>query len=235
LKVDHKDGGDASGFGEGKAPSVFPSRIDRLALGHHMFASFDTLAFDTTGISASYGRKIDGILGYSFLSDKIVLIDYPEHQLGIFDKADEADVITRACHKRWSTPLVTVDNFPVIANFRLGSKSAPVSFDTGSNGGIALFQSALALPGIRGELTEKGAITHVGARGEAKSKSYLLTAPVGMGPFELPPGQIVTLHGEAAPSDMRVANIGNSLFAEMGLKMLLDYPAKTITAFGDCH
>lgn len=235
LKIDRKDGGNASGFGEGKAPSVFPSRIDQLALGDRTFASFDALAFDTTGISASYGRKIDGILGYSFLSDKVVLIDYPEHRLGIFDKAGEADAITGACHKRWSTPLMTADNFPVIANFRLGATNAPVSFDTGSNGGIALFQSALALPGIRGELTEKGAITHVGARGEAKSKSYLLKAPVGMGPFGLPPGQTVTLHGEAAASDMRLANVGNKLFAEMKLKMLLDYPAKTITAFGDCH
>jgi hypothetical protein len=28
-----------------------------------------------TGLSAHYGRKLDGILGYSFLADKIVLID----------------------------------------------------------------------------------------------------------------------------------------------------------------
>lgn len=235
LKVDREDGGDASGFGGGKAPSVFPSRIDQLALGDRTFASFDALAFDTTGISASYGRNIDGILGYSFLSDKVVLIDYPGHRLGIFDKPGEADGITGTCRKRWSTPLMTVDNFPVITNFRLGAATVPISFDTGSNGGIALFQNALTLPGIRAELIEKGAITHVGARGQATSKSYLLKAPVGMGPFMLPPGQIVTLHGEAAASDMRVANIGNKLFAEMKLKMLLDYPAKTITVFGDCQ
>ncbi len=36
------------------------------------------------------------------------------------------------------------------------------------------------------------------------------------------------------PDDDRVANIGNGLFATMGLKMLLDYRAHSMTFYGDC-
>ena len=235
LKVDRTNSGDATGFGEGKGQSVFPSSIDHLVLGGHTFAPFDALASDMTGISTSYGRKIDGVLGYSFLSDKLVLIDYPEHRLGIFNKAGDTGAIMNACHKRWSTPLGNVDNFPVISNFRFGAITAPVSFDTGSNGGIAFFKSALELKSIRTSLTEKGTIIHVGARGETKTKSYTFDASVGMGPFALSPGQIVSLHNEEGSADTRIANVGNALFADMKLKVLLDYPAKTITVFGDCR
>ncbi|MBE1161401.1 hypothetical protein [Dyella acidiphila] len=163
------------------------------------------------------------------------MIDYPAHQLGIFEHQSETRAMTNTCHKRWDTRLETVDSFPVISNFRFGAITAPVSFDTGSNGGIAFFKSALALKSISSALTEKGTLTHIGARGESKSKSYVFGAAVGLGPFTLPAGQTVSLHNEEGSTATRIANIGNKLFADMQLKVLLDYPAKTITVFGDCQ
>ncbi len=32
-------------------------------------------------LSAGYGRTLDGVLGYSFLTDKVVLIDYANNVL----------------------------------------------------------------------------------------------------------------------------------------------------------
>ncbi|HJV42504.1 retropepsin-like aspartic protease [Caulobacter sp.] len=234
LPVDRGDAGEASGFGDGKGATIFPSRVEGLTLGGHGFGAFDALATDMGGISAGYGRKLDGILGYSFLSDKIVLVDYPGARLGFLAKAGEADAFTRGCRTRWSIPLKTHDSFPVIAQFRFGAATAPVTFDTGSNGNIGLFQSALDLPGVRAKLRETGSVTRTGARGEAKSKTYTLDAPVGFGPFTVPPGVTVSTYSEQGSTDTRVANVGNRLMASLKLKLLLDYPGETITFYGDC-
>jgi hypothetical protein len=235
LKVDHGDSGEASGFGDGKGAAVFPTQIEGLAIEGDSFAKFDALAIDMGSLSAGLGRKLDGVLGYSFLADKTVLIDYPASKLSILSRASDAASLTKGCAKRWTTPLKTVDSFPIIPDFRFGNAKAPVSLDTGSTGSIGLFQSALDLPGARDALTEAGAITRTGARGEARSKTYSFNAPVGFGPFTLPAGQVVSTYSEPGSTDTRVANVGNRLLAAMQVKLLLDYRGKAVTFYGDCR
>jgi hypothetical protein len=234
LAVNRGDSGEASGFGDGKGATIFPVKVDGIAVAGHGFASFEALATDMTGISTGLGRKLDGVLGYSFLADKIVLIDYPEHRLALLDRDEDGRTLTGGCRTRWAIPLKTLDSFPVIADFRFGEAHAPVSLDTGSTGYIGLFQSALGLPGIRPALHETGTITRTGARGQAKSTSYRLDAPVGFGPFALPAGINVNTYGDTGSIDTRVANIGNKLLAAMKLKLQLDYRARTMVFYGDC-
>jgi hypothetical protein len=235
LPVDRGSGGEATGFGDGKGASIYPSGVDGLTIQGHAFAHFDAMAMSMQPLSAHYGRRVDGILGYGFLSDKIILIDYPRHLLGIFEQPSEARSRTRECRLGWSVPLRTEDSFPVIPNFRFGNAVAPVTLDTGSNGGIGLFRSALDLPGMGAALIEKGVVSHAGARGDAKAKSYRLDRAVGFGPFHLPAGQTATLHSDQGSVDTRVANIGNTLFAAMQLKVVLDYRSKTMGFYGDCR
>jgi hypothetical protein len=126
------------------------------------------------------------------------------------------------------------DNTPIIPNFHFGSSSGPITLDTGSNGGISLFDRALESPEIRRALVEQGEIEHAGSRGVARSKSYSFKAPVGFGPFSLPAGQGVVQLKAESPDDKRFANIGNRLFADMKLTMLLNYRAKKLTFYGSC-
>ncbi|HEY1631042.1 MAG TPA: retropepsin-like aspartic protease [Rhizomicrobium sp.] len=237
LKVDRGAGGEASGEGDAKQAQAYPATIDGLALGGHDFPAIDALAFDMSTLSARYGRKLDGVLGYSFLTGKIVLIDYPRHTLGILDRPADAAPSVQTCRKRWTIPLkpFTGDSIPIIPDFRFGKATAPISLDTGSNGGIALYKGALALAGVSAALIEAGESNATGARGDTKVKTYVLNAPVGFGPFTLPAGQAVTLHNEEGSADTRLANIGNKLFAAMKLKMLLDYRARLMTFYGDCR
>jgi hypothetical protein len=234
LTIDRSDGGEASGFGEGKGAAVYPTRIAGLAIHGRRFAAFDALASDMSALSRHYGRPLDAVLGYSFLSDKSVLIDYPSRRLTIFDRPDEIKRAVRNCRLRWTIPLKTEDSFPVIPAFRFGQARGTVSIDTGANGGIGLFPRALELPGLHSLLVEDGTVVHHGARGDAQAKRYRLAAPVGFGPFLLPPGQIVTVHGGSDPDGDRVANVGNALFAAMKIRMLLDYKGRTMSLYGGC-
>lgn len=235
LKVDRASGGEASGYGESTAAPIYPSTIDGLAIHGRSFAPIDALAADTTAISLGYGRSIDGVLGYSFLKDKIMLINYAAQRVWILDRAADAPPVVRLCRTHWSTAMQFLkgDNTPIIPNFRFGSSSGPITLDTGSNEGISLFDRALESPEIKAALVEQGEIEHTGARGVSKSKTYSFNAPVGFGPFSLPAGQGVD-RLKASPDDKRFANIGNRVFADMRLTILLNYRAKKLTFYGSC-
>lgn len=237
LKIHLQSGGEASGYGESKSAAIFPTTLDGLAIGGRSFRALDALAADTSAISRGFGREIDGVLGFSFLADKIVLIDYDSQKVELLDHAADADSNVRPCHMRWMTAmeLLDGDNTPIIPAFRLGGSAGPASLDTGSNGGISLFDRALSLPGIKAALNQLGETDHTGARGVAKSATYAFGAPVGFGPFSLPAGQIVNRMTTSNTSDKRLANIGNRLFAEMKLKILLNYRTKKLVFYGDCH
>lgn len=236
MKVDRGAGGEASGEGDAQSAQVYPATQEGLSLGGRPFAPFPTLATDMTVLSAQYGKQLDGVLGYSFLQGKIVLIDYPGQQLAILEQPMQAWSMVRSCRLRHSVTLESFpdDSIPRLPDFRFGSASAPISLDTGSTGGISLYQTALALPGVKEALAEKGETAFAGARGKSTAKTYTLNVPVGFGPFTLPAGQVVTVR-KPQGSDARAANIGNKLFAALKLKMLLDYKSRVMTFYGDCR
>jgi len=233
LKVEMDSGGKGEGFGEGAAPTVFPTIITGLAAGGRDMRPFDALASDLSTLSQNYGRPIDAVLGASFLADKAVLIDYPAHTVTLLRHGADARPLTQTCRLRWSAPMHTIERFPLIPAFRFGAVNGPVSLDTGSNGGVGLFQSALALPGLKAHLGSEEETVRHGFSGVSHAKEYHFDAPMGLGPFSLPPGEAVVLRPEPG-SKHRVANVGNALFAALKVRLLMDYPAKRMAAFGEC-
>lgn len=77
LKIDRSAGpGQTTGFGKTGKPTAFPTSIRGFSISGHEFGSFDALTTALSGLSAKYGRRVDAVIGYSFLRDKIALIDY---------------------------------------------------------------------------------------------------------------------------------------------------------------
>ena len=235
LKLGRSDGGQVTGTGSGKAPQAFPTMIEGLAIAGHSFPGIEAVAVDLGVISQPYGRRVDGVLGFSFLKNEAVLIDYNAHVLQILSDPKDEEAATRSCHLKWNADLRLVpgNNSPSFVRFRLGAGEAPVTLDTGSNSPLMLYQGALALPGLRAALKSQGT-THAGGYlgGETRNK-YVMMAPIGFGPFVLPRGTSVELNAHAGPGGV-VANAGNNLFAALKLKMLLDYPQHRMAFFGEC-
>lgn len=237
LKIDRARGGEASGEGSAKEAKVYPTTIDGLALKGRDFPPIDALTLDMKLLSARYGRTLDGVLGFSFLAGRIVLIDYARRELSILDAPSDATARVRPCRKHWTIPYKSYagDSIPIVPDFRFGAATAHISLDTGSNRDIGVYQSALDLPGFRAALKEAGQTSFAGARGVGRGKLYRFDAPVGFGPFALPKGQILTLHPEKGSRATRVANIGNRFFAAVTPVMLLDYKDRVISFYGDCR
>ena len=235
LPVDRTQAGEGSGFGSGKAV-VFEGTIKGLKIGGRAFADVETLTLDTAAMSKGYGRPIDGVLGYSFLRDKVVLIDYTARTVTILPNAMAADAPTRPCRKRASIPLRFLgdNHWPVIPQFRFGDATVSVTLDTGSSRRIGFYPLALQQKVIRDALHVTGTNTGAGARGSFTSRTAILSVPFGFGPFRLPPGATVSILPANGQSDQVAANIGNPTLADMTPKLLLDYAGKTIGFFGDC-
>jgi len=235
LPMDRSHAGEGSGFGSGKAV-VFEGTIKGLKIGGRAFADVETLTLDTAAMSKGYGRPIDGVLGYSFLRDKVILIDYVARTMTILPGANAADAITRQCRKHISIPLRFLgdDHWPVIPDFRFGDVTASVTLDTGSSRRIGFYPIALQQKGIRDALKITGTNTGAGARGSFTSKTAVLGVPVALGPFRLAAGATVSILPANAQSDKVIANIGNLTFADMTPKLLLDYVGKRIGFYGDC-
>jgi hypothetical protein len=236
LKIDRSDSGEISGVGDAQSVRAVSATLDGLVIGSRGFGAFDALASDLSALSNVYGRPIDAILGYSFLKDTLVLVDYPNRKVVLLDQPGDVRLITRSCRQHWYLALQTFgdDNWPIIPQFHFGSAVGPASLDTGSNGGIALFPRAFRVPGLRAALVENGEVEHSGFRGVEKSKTYVLHEAVGFGPFTLPAGSVVKLMKATGASDRRVANVGNELFAALNLKILFDYAGKKIRFYGNC-
>lgn len=236
LKIDRNAGGQVSGFGKTEQPTAFPTTIQGFAISGHKFGNFDALASDFSALSAKYGRQVDAFIGYSFLRDKIILIDYPGRTLYVLDRPSAAMSASKSCRTKWSAPmqLLKGENWPLIPRLRLGDAVISATLDTGSSGLITLYNGALDMPGVRLALVQKGQVQSGGFQGEEKLNGYVFNKPIGFGHFELPPPIAVTLR-DVKGSSSNLANVGNKLLASMSLKMMLDYRHRTMTFFGDCR
>jgi Aspartyl protease len=138
LKIDHNAGGEVSGVGNTERPTAFPTTIEGFAISGQRFGSFDALASDLSALSAKYGRRLDAFIDYSFVRDKIILIDYPGRSLYVLDRPSVVTSATKSCCVKRSTPmrLLEGENWPLMPRLRLGDAVISATLDTGSSGRI---------------------------------------------------------------------------------------------------
>src|SRR5262245_49373089 len=73
LSVQRDAGQEAAGEGNDARAQIYPASIDQLAIAGHIFPPIDAAAMDMGQLSTRYGRPLDGVLGYSFLNNRIVV------------------------------------------------------------------------------------------------------------------------------------------------------------------
>ncbi|HTA65761.1 MAG TPA: retropepsin-like aspartic protease [Xanthomonadaceae bacterium] len=235
LPVQDGHGGEGSGEGNGHA-HVFPATIKALAIDGQAWGDVDALAMDMAGLSKSYGRPLDGVLGYSFLVDKTVVIDYPSSTVAFYKGSYPVGAAVKQCKLNYQTPLVFAgpdDRIPVLPDFRFGGATAKISLDTGSNRGVSLFPAALGLKGVRVAIVQTGKVSGTGARGGFTGDRAQLNLGMGVGEFTHPAGSEVTLMPDQSKPGI-AANLGNPIFADMKVKLVIDYPGKKLAMYGDC-
>src|SRR5262245_46371607 len=79
-------GATASGGGT-EANTAYPARLPNVELGNVTARDVSAATIDLTKLGGRIGKPVHGVLGYSFLKDRIVQIDYPNQKLRFFTES----------------------------------------------------------------------------------------------------------------------------------------------------
>lgn len=212
---------EAEGAGDGKGLSIRLARVNRYAVGDWSMFTLEVVAADLSGFGGSLGQELAGILGYSFLKDKIVRVDYGNTRLDLASNRAVLPGQTDVCPEAHTVPLrfmSSADLIPVV-DLLINDQELRVTLDTGSSLGVQIYDSAVSRLGLESIRDEAEASSITGARGQAEIRTATLDHVV-LGSFDendVP----VSFSGRQHNPAERQGNIGNRFLGRFLLT--LDY------------
>ena len=220
------------GAGSSASATGYESTIDALTISGTAYSSIAVIVADLSALRTRYDAALDGILGYSLLKEHAVIIDYPRNRLTIFRNSGASPL---GCRRSYSVPLQfqSEDNrLILVLGLKIGGKQVPAFLDTGSSGGLRIEDQAPSVAAIRAMLPLGEASSSIGARGVEALRTGTLNVPVTLGPFR-------SLHTKVAlvpSSNPQVpVNIGNQFLRALGVRLLVDMPARRLGLYSDCR
>lgn len=181
---------------------------------------------DLSRLSARLGKPIHGVLGYSFLRDRIIQIDYPETKIrfhtespypGIQDQPNTVDKIALA---------FKYEDGVLVDSVYINGQKMKATLDTGSSGTFSLTPEAISDLGLEEQAQNGEGEKSVGYNGEFESKSGLLKS-VRMGRLSVESAPATFwLPGTGHDKKKFQVNIGNGFFKDF--IMTFDFRGKVV-------
>ena len=227
IPVDESVVGEAAGSGDGKGLAVMRSSIDRLVINGHSYDQIDALAADLSPFSKALDVSLAGILGHSFLTGRIIRIDYPAKEIAIATDAEQLPPSTTRTNLHYAVPLrfnSEDDRIPVFDISVRGMRVA-VSLDTGKSSGVEFFQSATDRLGLEDAAQTGAAESRLGARGARQVTAGELDR-IRLGPFNVENAK-VSFSNKLSAGELREGNAGNAFL--QGFVVTINYATGSIS------
>ena len=126
-------GGTATGGGT-EVNTIYPTHLPTVELGSLVARDVAAVTIDLTKISERAGRPIQGVLGFSFLKDRIVQIDYPNSKLRFFTESPYPRIQMGAnTVNQVSFPLRREDGEVMVDSVFVNDQKMRATLDTGSS------------------------------------------------------------------------------------------------------
>jgi predicted aspartyl protease len=169
-------GGPATGGGT-EVNVVYPARLASVELGSFVIKDVAAATIDLTKISERMGRKIQGVLGFSFLKDRIIQIDYPNSKLKVFAESPYPRIQFSAnTVNTIAFPFKREDGEVIIDSLYVNNQKMRAALDTGSSGSFSLTPQAVALLKLEEQVDAAEPTTSVGYNGKYESKQGILNS-----------------------------------------------------------
>lgn len=153
---------------------VYPTKLPNVDLGSVTAKEVFAAAIDLTRLAAKLGRPIHGVLGYSFLKDRIFQIDYPAAKIRFYAESPYPGIRdTPNTVNRTAVPF-RYENDVLIDSVFVNGQKMRATLDTGSSGTFALTPEAITMLGLEDEARDGKAEVSAGYNGEFESKSGFL-------------------------------------------------------------
>jgi predicted aspartyl protease len=167
-------GSTASGGGT-ETNTVYPTRLPSVELGSFVTRDVAAATINLSKLSERIGRPIQGILGFSFLKDRIMQIDYPNSKLRFFAESPYPRIQFSAnTVNTIAFPFKREDGEVLIDSVYVNNEKLRASLDTGSSGSFNLTPEAVALLKLEEQVQASESSTSVGYNGVYESKQGIL-------------------------------------------------------------
>jgi predicted aspartyl protease len=184
-------------------------------------------ALDLSKLAKQMGGPVRGVLGYSFLKDRIVQIDYANLKVRFFAESPYPriqmapnTVNTIAMNFRREDGDVIIDS--VFVN----NEKMRAALDTGSSGNFTIMPEAAALLGLDDDATDGETETSVGYNGEYQGKKTVLKS-LRIGRYSAEGVQAAVLLPKTGHDNKKYqVNIGNDFF--QNFVMTFDFKNKIV-------
>src|SRR6266853_758993 len=206
--------------------TVQPTLLPSVELGTILARDVVAGAIDLKKLSDKLERPIHGVLGYTFLKDRIIQIDYAASKLRFFAESPYAGIQNQPNTVNKIAMPFRYDGGVLIDSVFINGQKLKAKLDTGSSGTFALTPEAAAILGLEDQAQDGPAEKSAGYNGEYESKSGVLKS-VRLGRLAL----------ESAPASFWPAgtghdkakfqmNIGNGFFKDY--LMTFDFRGKIV-------
>src|SRR6185295_204567 len=216
----------ASGGGTEKN-IVHQTVIPDLELGAVKAKDVLAATIDLAKLSERMGVPIHGVLGYSFLKDRIVQIDYPELKIRFHTQTPYPAIqYSPNTVEKIAVPFRREDGCVLIDSVFINGQKMTATLDTGSSGTFSLTPEAVALLGLDEEDGEGKTQESVGYNGKYESGTGMLkTFRMGRLTVESAPATF-WLPGTGHDNKKYQVNIGNGFFKDF--IMTFDFKNKVV-------
>jgi predicted aspartyl protease len=210
-------GSPATGGGT-QTTTVYQTRLPSVELGTISAKDIVAAVIDLKKISDRIGKPIQGVLGYSFLKDRIIQIDYPNSKLRFFSESPYPRIaLGPNTVNTIAFPLRREDGVVLIESVFINNEKFRATLDTGSDGSFSLTPEAVAVLGLDDQAQDGKVGSAVGYNGEYADKSGVLkSVRLGRLALESVPATFWPPNSGHDKKPYQV-NIGNSFFQDFML------------------
>ncbi len=212
LKLDSRSF-PATGGGT-EANLVQLTRLPTVELGGVMAKDVVAGAIDLKKLAGKLERPIHGVLGYSFLKDRIIQIDYPASKMRFYTEFPYPGIQNAPNTVNKIAMAFRYDEGVLIDSVFINGQKLKATLDTGSSQTFALTPEAVAILGLEEQVQNGEAEKSVGYNGEYESKSGVLkSVRIGRLSIDSAPAAFLPA-GTGHDKKKFQVNIGNGFFKD---------------------
>jgi predicted aspartyl protease len=158
-----------------EANTAYLTRLPSVELGSLAVKDVTAATINLAKISERMGGPIHGILGFSFLKDRIIQIDYPNSKVRFFAESPYPKIQFSAnTVNTIAFPFKREDGEVMIDSVYINNEKMRAALDTGSSGTFSLTPEAVALLALEEQAQAGESSKSVGYNGEYESKQGIL-------------------------------------------------------------
>ena len=191
-------GAPASGGGTGTSV-VYPTKLASIELGGISAKDVVAATIDLTKIGERIGKPVQGVLGFSFLKDRIVQIDYEHLKLRFFAVSPYPRIdMTPNTVNTIALSFRREDGDVIVDSVFINNEKMRATLDTGSSGTFTLTPEAIAILNLADQAQDGKGGQSIGYNGTYENKSGVLKS-VRLGRYS----------AESVPADFWLPNTGH--------------------------